>query len=952
MARTSVSPRRSPRHSVTHQSLSPRRSPRKSTLHEFAAERSETPEIEVELHVYHYHPPLLDLHLGRSQHGPLYYRTIPKRFNPFTSDGIWSFSPRGGIARTPLLGRKIGDIHASILPGANDATFWNTLPRQLFSPTDGRIIAQPTAQTATQSTAHPIAQPVIDPVARTQPTFSATSAAYHPQPVPQPVAQPIAQPITQPPPVTPAAHYPQPVAQPVTQPVAQPFAQLFVPPAAPLVVQPVARPIIPPVAQTITQPIAQPIAQPITQPIAQPAVQPVAQPVVQSAAPSIIHNHIQPPTTPISTVQPQSIVPPGTQFGHHNAQPGHSVSAHPTPQPQAPSSPQWIHSTEQLQAQLDSQHTQHTPPQIPVPPTAQPVPLANVQPGLVAPQVVQTGTGNPQPGLVPTHASRGTSRGPRTMVSTATVNARNPYSRPSEANLPPPQRSKHPRTEDQTGTNNDELQNKRPHGLQNQEDPSQPPSSARGIYSFTSCILQSLIWGGEGFLPNATPGTGSSSSAVDTVQAALHDATRNLAQPRETPGQSQLGSSAPAARPQNMEIDHEEVLESLQSEHDKVLETLYKGSDDGNVDLKLVCRLMGRLIKKQDALHQALQGIKESRNPGNNSGSALNPKRPRRPFPSQPPAEEKWDQSVPHNDPAGKQAREARRVFISRAIREIIMQLLKRADKTQPLPDSPPDEIRYPTENNFGIRWEETKKSIFNRIAAEIVLKKVCAKWEGDALTPEELKELPAQVSEHIRYLCRIWKNAQQEDAENLKKAQLKKASKASRRATLYESRLRVLDRFPKALGMHRQLVTRLGLDGTSSDEEDPVRKNTYLINRRSELSSHVQVLKSKLDLLNKLWIKGPGSKGSQMHNRIPSDNVSTREINVTGLPITCMSGEWLRKLPKVQREFYRFIPHIYIFHVPDELFNRGIIGRLPEAIVMSDAEDEGKFREDSDIEM
>ncbi|KAG8697253.1 hypothetical protein FRC09_007976 [Ceratobasidium sp. 395] len=136
MAPTSASPRRSPRHSiahrsrhaVTHQSLSPRRSPRKSTLHEFAAERSETPKIEVELHVYRYHPPQLNLHLGRSQHGTLYYRTIPKRFNPFASDGLWWFSPRGGIARTPVLGRKIGDVHASILTGTNNATFWVCVP--------------------------------------------------------------------------------------------------------------------------------------------------------------------------------------------------------------------------------------------------------------------------------------------------------------------------------------------------------------------------------------------------------------------------------------------------------------------------------------------------------------------------------------------------------------------------------------------------------------------------------------------------------------------------------------------------------------------------------------------------------------------------------------------------------------------------------------------------------
>ncbi|KAG8778634.1 hypothetical protein FRC12_024879 [Ceratobasidium sp. 428] len=443
----------------------------------------------------------------------------------------------------------------------------------------------------------------------------------------------------------------------------------------------------------------------------------------------------------------------------------------------------------------------------------------------------------------------------------------------------------------------------------------------------------------------------------ERVQAALHDATRNLAQPRETPGQSQhdqAGSTAPASQPGNMEIDHDEVFEGLQSEHDQVLETLYEGGGDGDVDLKLVCRLMGRLIKKQDVLHRALQGIKESRRPENNSSSAPDPKKPRRPFPSQPPAEETWDQSVPHNDPAGKQAREARRVFISGAIRKTIMQLLKRTDKKQPLPDSPPDEIRYPTENNFGIRWEETHKSIFNRLAADIVFKKVCADWEGDALTPEELKELPAQVSEHVRYLGRTWKTAQHEDAKELKKIQLKKASKASRRATLYESRLKILDRFPRALNMHRMLVTRLGLDGTSSDEEDPVRKGVYLINRRPELSTHVQVLKSKLDLLVKLWIKGPGSKGSQMHVRIPSDNVSTREIDVTGLPITCMSGEWLRKVPKVQREFYRFILHKYNFRVHEKLFDRGVISRLPNAIVVSDAEDEGKFREEStsDVEM
>jgi hypothetical protein len=118
-------------------------------------------------------------------------------------------------------------------------------------------------------------------------------------------------------------------------------------------------------------------------------------------------------------------------------------------------------------------------------------------------------------------------------------------------------------------------------------------------------------------------------------------------------------------------------------------------------------------------------------------------------------------------------------------IRKAILELLKRSDNKQPLPPPPPDEIRHPTAENFGIRWKEMQKSLFNCLAARVVLEHVCENWEGNKLTESKIAELPVQISEHIRYLCRCWKSAQWDDAETLKKTELKKASAASRRATV-----------------------------------------------------------------------------------------------------------------------------------------------------------------------
>ncbi|KAG9087970.1 hypothetical protein FRC06_002278, partial [Ceratobasidium sp. 370] len=151
------------------------------------------------------------------------------------------------------------------------------------------------------------------------------------------------------------------------------------------------------------------------------------------------------------------------------------------------------------------------------------------------------------------------------------------------------------------------------------------------------------------------------------------------------------------------------------------------------------------------------------------------------------------------------------------------------------------------------------------------------------------------------------------------------RASANSRAHTLFASRLKIIDRFPNALGKHWALVIHLGIEGTSSDEEEPSLpdQRSYIVKRRVELSSKVKTLKNKLDLAYNLYYKGPGSKGSQMHRRRPSDKPSSRPFMIEGLPITCISREWLRTLSKPEREFYEFVPHNYDYSFPDNLLRR-----------------------------
>ncbi|CAE6474955.1 unnamed protein product [Rhizoctonia solani] len=289
--------------------------------------------------------------------------------------------------------------------------------------------------------------------------------------------------------------------------------------------------------------------------------------------------------------------------------------------------------------------------------------------------------------------------------------------------------------------------------------------------------------------------------------------------------------------------------------------------------------------------------------------------------PPEPPKPVNWDQSVVCDTPAGRRARARREIFVAGLIRGALGSMLKRISNKEPLPDPPPASLRAPSEEEFGIRYNETERSPFNQMAAGIVAEKI-VRDQPDLLTAVEKLELRTKVTKHLKYLCRRYKDENRPDAEEFNRRRLKRCSAGSRKRQLYETRLQTLDRFPAALGKHRRLIVHLGVDGTSSDEEDHRNPGMYKIKAKPELSTKVTQLKRNLDFVYNLYFKGPGSKGSQVHRRVPSHLVSTRPFTIEQLPVTCVSRTWFQSLDIAEREFFRFRPHRYDYSFPASLYN------------------------------
>ncbi|KAG9096568.1 hypothetical protein FRC06_008531 [Ceratobasidium sp. 370] len=278
-----------------------------------------------------------------------------------------------------------------------------------------------------------------------------------------------------------------------------------------------------------------------------------------------------------------------------------------------------------------------------------------------------------------------------------------------------------------------------------------------------------------------------------------------------------------------------------------------------------------------------------------------------------------WDQDQDQEDDYfctdGPQRREQQRVALSGYIRIILGQLLKLKDKKTQLPPGPPPEVAAPTATAFYVKWGESEKSEFNATAARIVAKRVVE----DYPTLCTLDEMHDMVTCHLKYLRT--RHRRQTDPRYMVKERdrLHRSSVNTRKRTLYLHRLRIINAV-LALARHGRLIETLGIEGTSSDEEDATHKGVYFVKRRKQLSSKVRHLKRKLDMAYSIHFKGPGSKGNQLRKRVDTGVISNRRLKITGLPISCMDQTWLATLTDIQKEMYELREMEYDFTFPEEL--------------------------------
>ncbi|KAG9087250.1 hypothetical protein FRC06_002623, partial [Ceratobasidium sp. 370] len=136
---------------------------------------------------------------------------------------------------------------------------------------------------------------------------------------------------------------------------------------------------------------------------------------------------------------------------------------------------------------------------------------------------------------------------------------------------------------------------------------------------------------------------------------------------------------------------------------------------------------------------------------------------------------------------------------------------------------------------------------------------------------------------------------------------------------TTFNHRMHVVNTIPKLM-KHKRLMVQLGIEGTSSDEEDPDAPGVYRVKQIKQLSSSVRELKRKLDDAYEVLEKGRKVKGSWGRKRIPTNELSSRKFRIKGLPQNCLNRAWMSRLSDTQKSFFKFADYDYDFTFPDEI--------------------------------
>ncbi|KAG8750006.1 hypothetical protein FRC11_010859 [Ceratobasidium sp. 423] len=278
-----------------------------------------------------------------------------------------------------------------------------------------------------------------------------------------------------------------------------------------------------------------------------------------------------------------------------------------------------------------------------------------------------------------------------------------------------------------------------------------------------------------------------------------------------------------------------------------------------------------------------------------------------------------WEQGEPFEIPAYVTHREVERNALLGYIRFLVYAFLGREGPSDPLPPAPPeDEVHAPTPKGLWFRWHESENSLFNQTACRIIAEQVLADLPGirNAMTLDEIQEL---VTAHLVYLKSCWTRQNDPNSEPKEVRRLRRCAADTRKRMLYGQQVAVLDNLPGLIG-HTRLIAALGIEGTSSDEEDPGAKGAYIIHRRVPLSEEVNHLKRQLDQAYTIHFKGPGSRGSPARVRVDRGLKSKRPFMIKGLPDTCLDPGELMTLTPLQKQMLELQRLDYDFTFPVEL--------------------------------
>ncbi|CAE6423255.1 unnamed protein product, partial [Rhizoctonia solani] len=249
-----------------------------------------------------------------------------------------------------------------------------------------------------------------------------------------------------------------------------------------------------------------------------------------------------------------------------------------------------------------------------------------------------------------------------------------------------------------------------------------------------------------------------------------------------------------------------------------------------------------------------------------------------------------WDENTQQTHdtrPTDPQQREKDRVALQGYIRLLIMKALGRPLRKSPLPPGPPPEIDLPTPERFFIKWDKDIHDDFNQTACAIITQQVIEDW-STLFGMSDWDDIFQMVKAHVKYLIKAYKRQEMGQDDPSERARLLQAAATRRKHTTYRQRLFVTNIVPE-LNTHRRLLIDLGIDGTSSDEEDPEHPGHYYVKKIKQLSSNVQELKQLFDHTFETLQKGPGAKAPERQHIAPKEpaslNLATRYATPCSLP-------------------------------------------------------------------